>query len=111
MTDAPLRQASNSRRLKNSRVTSPCRALMTGVIACGRTSTAYASQLGSMNVSQETDALRALGINPVGQSGVPFDAHYRDQAATYHQGGQVPQHLLEADVQANARSTLRLVPR
>ncbi len=40
-------------------------ALMTGVIACGRTSTAFASQLGSMNVSQETDALRALGINPV----------------------------------------------
>ena len=35
-------------------------ALMTGVIACGRTSTAFASQLGSMNVSQETDALRAL---------------------------------------------------
>ena len=27
-------------------------ALMTGVIACGRTSTAFASQLGSMNVSQ-----------------------------------------------------------
>ncbi|MEY2821498.1 MAG: hypothetical protein RJA37_109 [Verrucomicrobiota bacterium] len=40
-------------------------ALMTGVIACGRTSTSFASQLGSMNVSQETDALRALGINPV----------------------------------------------
>ena len=35
-------------------------ALMTGVIACGRTSTSFASQLGSMNVSQETDALRSL---------------------------------------------------
>ncbi len=46
-------------------------ALMTGVIACGRTSTAYASQLGSMNVSQETDALRALGINPVEYLAVP----------------------------------------
>lgn len=46
-------------------------ALMTGVIACGRTSTAYASQLGSMNVSQETDALRALGINPVEYLALP----------------------------------------
>ena len=46
-------------------------ALMTGVIACGRTSTAYASQLGSMNVSQETDALRALGINPIEYLALP----------------------------------------
>ena len=40
-------------------------ALMTGVVACGRTSTAYASHLGSMNVTQEADALRVLGIRPV----------------------------------------------
>ena len=46
-------------------------ALMTGVVACGRTSTAFASQLGSMNVSQETDALRALGLRPVEYLGVP----------------------------------------
>ncbi len=46
-------------------------ALMTGVIACGRTSTSFASQLGSMNVSQESDALRALGINPVEFLAVP----------------------------------------
>ncbi len=46
-------------------------ALMTGVIACGRTSTAFASQLGSMNVSQETDALRSLGISPVEYLAVP----------------------------------------
>jgi phospholipid/cholesterol/gamma-HCH transport system permease protein len=46
-------------------------ALMTGVIACGRTSTSFASQLGSMNVSQETDALRSLGINPVEYLAVP----------------------------------------
>jgi phospholipid/cholesterol/gamma-HCH transport system permease protein len=46
-------------------------ALMTGVIACGRTSTAFASQLGSMNVSQETDALRALGIQPVEYLALP----------------------------------------
>ena len=53
---------------------------------------------------------QARGINPVGQSGVPFDAHYQDQAPTYHAGGQVPQHLLEADVQASTRSTLLLQP-
>ena len=46
-------------------------ALMTGVIACGRTSTAFASQLGSMNVSQETDALRALGLEPVEYLALP----------------------------------------
>ena len=46
-------------------------ALMTGVIACGRTSTAFASQLGSMNVSQETDALRTLGISPVEYLALP----------------------------------------
>jgi phospholipid/cholesterol/gamma-HCH transport system permease protein len=46
-------------------------ALMTGVIACGRTSTSFASQLGSMNVSQESDALRALGINPVEYLAIP----------------------------------------
>lgn len=46
-------------------------ALMTGVVACGRTSTAYASHLGSMNVSQETDALRAIGLRPVEYLGVP----------------------------------------
>jgi len=46
-------------------------ALMTGVIACGRTATSFASQLGSMNVSQESDALRVLGINPVEYLGLP----------------------------------------
>ncbi len=46
-------------------------ALMTGVIACGRTSTAYASHLGSMNVTQETDALRAIGLRPAEYLAVP----------------------------------------
>lgn len=46
-------------------------ALMTGIIACGRTATAYASHLGSMNVSQETDALRALGLRPVEYLALP----------------------------------------
>ncbi|MDR1818237.1 MAG: ABC transporter permease [Puniceicoccales bacterium] len=38
--------------------------LMTGVILCGRTATAYAAQLATMNVSEETAALRVLGISP-----------------------------------------------
>lgn len=46
-------------------------ALMTGIIACGRTSTAYASQLGSMNVTLETDALRVLGLRPVEYLALP----------------------------------------
>ena len=56
------------------------------------------------------DASKALGINPVGQSGVLFDAHYKDQAQTYMEGGYVPQHLSAADVKANTRSTLTLTP-
>lgn len=52
------------------------------------------------------DAGQALTINPVGQSGVPFDRHYDDQAEAYIEGryhkarlGPIPAH-----------STLRLVP-
>jgi len=54
---------------------------------------------------------QARGTNPVGQSGVPGDRHYQDQAARYHQGGWAPQHLLEADVAAHTRGRLRLLPR
>lgn len=56
------------------------------------------------------DATKAVGINPVGQSGVLFDRHYRDQAETFIKGGYVAQHLSEADVKANTRSRLTLVP-
>lgn len=52
----------------------------------------------------------SLGINPVGQSGVLFDAHYRDQAATYAAGGYLRQWLADADVAAHTRSTLTLAP-
>jgi penicillin amidase len=56
------------------------------------------------------DASKAVGINPLGQSGVLFDAHYRDQAQAFIDGGYVAQHLAEADVAANTRSTLTLAP-
>ncbi|MDD2923864.1 penicillin acylase family protein [Rhodoferax sp.] len=56
------------------------------------------------------DASQARGINPVGQSGVPFDRHYSDQAAAYVVGGYMQQYLKESDVVANTRDTLTLKP-
>jgi penicillin amidase len=53
---------------------------------------------------------KAVGINPVGQSGVLLDAHYADQAARFAEGIYVPQHLSAADVKAHTRSTLVLRP-
>ncbi|WP_394559890.1 penicillin acylase family protein [Aquipseudomonas alcaligenes] len=56
------------------------------------------------------DASKALGINPVGQSGVPFDTHYADQAEPYIRGKYQPMHFAEGDVQTHTRSTLHLQP-
>ncbi|WPC68411.1 penicillin acylase family protein [Rhodoferax ferrireducens] len=53
---------------------------------------------------------QSVGINPVGQSGVLFDAHYADQAPIFIAGGYLSQHLSEADVAAHTRSTLTLSP-
>ena len=52
----------------------------------------------------------SLTINPLGQSGVPFDRHYRDQAESYIEGDYDKPHMDEAEIQLNTRSTLRLVP-
>ncbi|KAB5618124.1 penicillin acylase family protein [Pseudomonas putida] len=52
------------------------------------------------------DAGQALTINPVGQSGVPFDRHYSDRAEDYVQGRY---HKAQMGV-IPARSTLRLMP-
>ncbi|WP_293749132.1 penicillin acylase family protein [uncultured Paraglaciecola sp.] len=56
------------------------------------------------------DASQSLGINPVGQSGVLFDKHYQDQAQSYINGKFYKQDFSEADVAANTKSTLQLVP-
>ena len=56
------------------------------------------------------DPSQSLGINPVGQSGVLFDQHYQDQAESYINGQYIKQHFSEADVAANTKSTLQLVP-
>lgn len=39
--------------------------LMTGIIMAGRTGAAFAAQIGSMNVNEEVDALRTVGLSPV----------------------------------------------
>ena len=40
-------------------------AIMTGIIIAGRTGAAFAAQLGTMQVNEEIDALRTLGISPM----------------------------------------------
>jgi phospholipid/cholesterol/gamma-HCH transport system permease protein len=40
-------------------------ALMTGIIIAGRTGAAFAAQLGTMQVNEEIDAFRTLGIAPI----------------------------------------------
>jgi len=40
-------------------------ALMTGVIIAGRTGAAFAARLGTMQVNEEIDALRTMGISPI----------------------------------------------
>ncbi|MGD8885909.1 MAG: ABC transporter permease [Gammaproteobacteria bacterium] len=40
-------------------------ALMTGVIMAGRTGAAFAAQLGTMQVNEEIDAFKTLGISPM----------------------------------------------
>ena len=39
---------------------------MTAIIVSGRSGAAFATELGSMRVSQEIDALRTLGLEPFG---------------------------------------------
>lgn len=40
-------------------------AVMTGVIMSGRTGASFAAQLGTMQVNEEIDALKTLGVSPV----------------------------------------------
>lgn len=56
------------------------------------------------------DVGQALGGSPVGQSGVLFDAHYNDQAASFAAGAYAPQYMSEKDVAAHTKSTLALKP-
>jgi len=56
------------------------------------------------------DPAHAHTINPVGQSGVLFDAHYGDQAKDYSEGKYRQALLQEGDVAKGTVSTLELVP-
>ena len=40
-------------------------AVMTGVIMCGRTGSAFAASIGTMKVTEEIDALKVTGISPI----------------------------------------------
>jgi phospholipid/cholesterol/gamma-HCH transport system permease protein len=40
-------------------------AIMTGIVMAGRTGGAFAAQLGTMQVNQEIDALKTLGLSPM----------------------------------------------
>jgi len=40
-------------------------AIMTGIVMAGRTGGAFAAQLGTMQVNQEIDSLKTLGISPM----------------------------------------------
>ena len=56
------------------------------------------------------DPAHSLTINPVGQSGVPFDKHFDDQAEAYIEGIYQQAHFSDEEVAANTRSTLKLLP-
>jgi penicillin amidase len=56
------------------------------------------------------DPAHSLTINPVGQSGVPFDQHFDDQAEAYIEGIYQQAHFSDEEVTANTRSTLKLLP-
>lgn len=45
--------------------------LMTGVILSGRLGAAFAAQLASMQANEEIDALRAMGVDPIGYLVLP----------------------------------------
>lgn len=56
------------------------------------------------------DITNTWGINPTGQSGVPMDEYYQDQALDYSQGKFRPQYITEEDVKANSGGLLVFVP-
>jgi phospholipid/cholesterol/gamma-HCH transport system permease protein len=39
--------------------------LLTSIIVAGRSGSAFAAEIGVMQLNEETDALRAMGINPI----------------------------------------------
>lgn len=56
------------------------------------------------------DSHTALGINPLGQTGVRFDRHYRDQASDYLEGRYQPMHSSPQAIRQHSRGLLLLEP-
>ncbi len=56
------------------------------------------------------DPAHSLTVNPVGQSGVPLDKHFEDQAEGYIEGVYFQAYLNDEEVMANTRSTLKMLP-
>lgn len=56
------------------------------------------------------DAGKAIGIQSLGQSGVPFNRHYQDQAAMLAKSIYAPLLLDDADIKQNTRSNLVFLP-
>ncbi|WP_028623680.1 penicillin acylase family protein [Pseudomonas sp. Ant30-3] len=56
------------------------------------------------------DPAHSLTVNPLGQSGVPLDKHYEDQAEAYIEGVYFQAYLNDEEVMANTRSTLKILP-
>ncbi|WP_164880950.1 penicillin acylase family protein [Aestuariirhabdus litorea] len=56
------------------------------------------------------DVEQAQGINPVGQSGNPFDRHFDDQAPLYNRGGYRPQLMNRQQIEQAADERLELIP-
>ena len=56
--------------------------VLTAIMVAGRNSTGMASELGSMKVTEQIDAMRALGTDPIQKLVTPrADRHLRDAAA------------------------------
>ena len=77
----------------------------------------YATGLKRVNAGPSTRRIvdfsrpeRALGINPTGQSGYPFDRHYDDQAELFYTGQLRSQLMNREEILDERRRVLRLRP-
>ena len=59
--------------------------VLTAVLVAGRNASGIASELGSMKVTEQIDAMRALGTDPDSEAGhAPPDRHGRGAASAHH---------------------------
>jgi phospholipid/cholesterol/gamma-HCH transport system permease protein len=58
--------------------------LLTAIIVAGRSGSAFAAEIGVMQLNEETDALRAMGMNPIELAGGAARARARHRIAAAH---------------------------